>query len=74
MSKTVPVPEELCQTAAERAETKWVSVEELVCSALSDQLAARQYPRKRAARGNRERFLAALDQAPDAEPPEDDQL
>jgi hypothetical protein len=74
MKRTVPVSDELYQRAAKAAETECVSVEDFVSSALSDQLAARQYLRKRAARADRGRFLAALDRIPDAEPAEHDKL
>jgi hypothetical protein len=68
MSKAVPLPERLYRKAAEAARKERVSVEKFVTSALSEQLAAREYLQKRAARASRERFLAALDQVPDVEP------
>ena len=74
MRKAVPLPERLYRKAAEAARKERGSVEEFVTSALSEQLAAREYLQKRAARASREGFLAALDQVPDVAPAEPDKL
>jgi len=74
MSKSVVVPDEIYAKAAELAEADKVSIEDFISGALADQLAARDYLRRRGARASREKFLAALDQVPDVEPEEYDRL
>jgi hypothetical protein len=73
MSVSVSVPEELYQKAVEIADAQRVSVDEVFASAFAEQLSAWQRLQQRAARGTREKFLAALDKVPDVEPDEHDQ-
>ncbi len=74
MSRSISLPEEILQKAAELAAQEHVSVEEFVSAALSEQIAGREYLKLRASRANRERFRAAMDQVPDVEPDECDRL
>jgi elongation factor P--beta-lysine ligase len=68
MRVSVSVPDELYQKAVEIAQAQRVSVDEVFASAFSEQLSAGERLQQRAARGTREKFLAALDKAPDVEP------
>ena len=70
----VSVPEDLYQKAAEIAAVQHLSVDEVFASAFADQLAAWERLRQRAARGDREEFLAVLDKVPNVEPDEYDRL
>jgi hypothetical protein len=72
MTVSVSVPEELYKKAVAIAEVQHVSVDEVFASAFAEQLAAWERLRERAARGNRDRFLAVLDKASDVEPEESD--
>ena len=72
MSVSISVPDELYRKAAAIAEEQHVPVEEVFSSAFQDQLAQWERLKQRATRGNREKFLAALDKAPDVEPEESD--
>jgi hypothetical protein len=74
MSRTISLPEEILLQAEELAAREHVSVEELVSAALSEQFAGAEYLRRRAERASVERFRAALDQIPDAEPEPHDRL
>ena len=74
MSKSVVVPDEIYAKAAELAEADKVSIDDFISGALADQLAARDYLRRRGARASCEKFLAALNQVPDVEPEEYDRL
>ena len=74
MSVNVSVPEELYQKAVEIAEAQHVSVEEVFASAFTEQLAAWERLKQRAARGNRESFLAVLEKVPGTEAEEYDHL
>ena len=74
MSRSVLLPDEIYQKAAELARGERVSVDELVSGALAEQFAGREYLRSRAARASRQKFLAALDQVPDIEPEDHDRL
>ena len=74
MSLTVSVPEELYRKAAEIAESQHVSVDEVFAAAFAEQLAAWERLRRRASLGNREKFLAVMDKAPDTEPEDYDRL
>ncbi len=74
MSVNVRVPEELYAKAAALAAARKVSVDEVFASAFIDQLAVCERLRARAERGNREKFLAVMDQVPDVEPEEADRL
>jgi hypothetical protein len=68
MSVSVRVPEELYQKAVEIAQAQRVSVDEVFASAFAEQSSAWERLQQRAARGSREKFLAALDEVPDVEP------
>ena len=68
MSAIVSVPDELYQKAAAIAKAQQVSVDEVFASAFAEQLSAWVRLQRQASRGSRERFLAALDKVPDAEP------
>jgi hypothetical protein len=72
MTVSVSVPEELYKKAVAIAEVQHVSVDEVFASAFAEQLAAWERLRERAARGDRDRFLAVLDKASDVEPEESD--
>jgi hypothetical protein len=51
-----------------------VSVDEVITSAVAEQMYARERLKHRAAKGSREGFLAVLAKVPDAEPEEFDWL
>lgn len=74
MSVSINIPEELYDQARRVAEAQHIPVEQVFASAFTDQLAAWQRLRERAARGDREKFLAVLDKVPDLEPEEYDRL
>ena len=74
MSKSVVLPDDIYEKAAELAAADKISVSDFVLAALADQLAAREYLRKRASRATREKFLAALDRIPDVEADDYDRL
>ena len=67
MSVSVNIPEELYRRAAVIAAAQHRSVGEVFAAAFQDHLAALERVQKRAARGNREKFLAVLDQVPDTD-------
>ena len=71
---SVSVPEELYQKAVEIAKAQRVSVDEVFAAAFVEQLSSWERLRQRAARGTREKFLAALDKVPDVEPDDYDRL
>jgi hypothetical protein len=72
--RSIALPEDILQKAAELAAKDRVSLEEFVSAAVSEQLAGREYLHHRAKLAVRERFQAALDQIPDIEPDESDRL
>jgi hypothetical protein len=74
MSVSVKVPDELYQKAVEIANVQRVSVDEIFASAFIEQLSIWERLQQRAARGSREKFLAATDKVPDVEPDEHDRL
>lgn len=74
MSVTVSIPDDLHKKAVEIAKAQRISVDEVFASAFAEQLAAWERLQRRAARGSREKFLAALDAMPDIEPEEQDRL
>jgi hypothetical protein len=74
MRISVNIPDELYNKAVKFAEAQHVSVDEIFASAFVEQLAAWERLQKRAARGDRGRFLTALDKAPDVEPEDFDRL
>ena len=74
MSKSIAVPEDLYNRAAELAARDHVSVEEFVSAVLANRLASREYIEARARLFNREEFERALEEIPDVEPEEQDRL
>jgi len=68
MSVSVSVPDELYEKALKLAKAQRVSVDEVFASAFAEQLSAWERLQQRAAGGTHEKFLAALDKAPDVEP------
>jgi hypothetical protein len=74
MTVSVSVPEDLYKKAAEIAEAQHTSVGEVFASAFLEHLAAWERLQHRAARGDRDAFLAVLDKAPDVKPEEYDRF
>lgn len=73
MDRVVPdsiviVPDAVYQQIAELAARQQVSVQRIVAAALAEQLAGLSKVERMARLGSRERFLAALDHVPAAEP------
>jgi hypothetical protein len=74
MTKSVAVPQDLYDKAAELADQEHISVDDFISAALADQIAARQYLNQRRARSTDDRFRQALKQIPDIEPEAHDRL
>jgi hypothetical protein len=74
MTLNVTVPDAVYRQIAELAERQQVSVERIVAAALAEQLSGWSRVEQMAERGSRERFLAALDKVPAAEPAPEDQF
>jgi hypothetical protein len=74
VSRTISLPDEILHKAEEFAAREQMSLEELVTAALSEKFAGAEYLRRRGERASAERFRAALDQIPDAEPEPWDRL
>ncbi|MGA2591663.1 MAG: hypothetical protein ABSH32_17235 [Bryobacteraceae bacterium] len=74
MSKSIAVPEELYNKAAEIAARDQVSVEEFVAAVLANRVASREYIEAQAKLFNREEFERALNEIPDVEPEGHDRL
>ena len=72
MSRSITVPDEIYEKAVKMAAERHVPVDDLIATALADQMSAQEYITRRAARSSRETFLAALDQVPDSEPQDHD--
>ena len=68
MTVTINIPDDLYKQALAIANAQRLSVDELFASALAAQLAEWKRLNNRAAKGEREKFLAVLDKAPDLEP------
>jgi hypothetical protein len=68
MSKSIAVPEDLYDRAAELAAKDHLSVEEFVSALLASRLANREYIETRARLFSRQEFERALDEIPDVEP------
>lgn len=73
MSVNVSVPDDLYKKAAEISNARHVSVEEVFASAFAEQLSSWERLQTRAARGDRNKFLAVLDKVPDVEIADSDQ-
>jgi hypothetical protein len=74
MSRSIAVPEDLYNKAAEVAAEDHVSVEEFVSTAVANRLASREYIESRASRFNSDEFERALREVPDVEPEDRDRL
>lgn len=66
----IDIPEALYQEAARIAQAQNLSVEEVLLSTFTSHVRTWQRLQERAARGNRDHFLAVLDKVPDVEPEE----
>jgi|KBSMisStandDraft_5_1062788.scaffolds.fasta_scaffold8036865_1 predicted transcriptional regulator len=72
MTITLTLPDDLYQWVVEIAGRHDVSAERIATAALAEQMAQWARVEALAAKSNRDRFLAAMDRAPDVEPaPED---
>jgi hypothetical protein len=74
MTLNVTVPDTVYRQIAEMAARQQVSVERIVAAALAEQMSGWTRLEQMAARGSRERFLAALDKVPAAEPALEDRI
>ena len=74
MNISINVPEDLYRQALTFAEAHQVSVDEVFASVFAEQLASWQRLQERAARGNREKYFAVLDNVPDVEPDQSDRI
>jgi hypothetical protein len=74
MSRSIAVPEDLYNKAAEIAAKDHVSVEEFVTAAVANRLASREYIESRAKLFNRDEFERALNEIPDVDPENHDSL
>nr|VFJ45755.1 MAG: hypothetical protein BECKFM1743A_GA0114220_100295 [Candidatus Kentron sp. FM]VFJ45956.1 MAG: hypothetical protein BECKFM1743C_GA0114222_100325 [Candidatus Kentron sp. FM]VFK07398.1 MAG: hypothetical protein BECKFM1743B_GA0114221_100405 [Candidatus Kentron sp. FM] len=71
----IEIPNRIYRGIRDLSEREHISLDRLVAQALGEKLSAvasEDYLARRAERGNRERFLAVLDKAPDIQPEEDD--
>jgi len=74
---SVRLPDSLHKRARSLAKEEHISMNQLLATALAEKIAAldaETYIKERAKRASRASFLAALDQAPDVDPPEHDRL
>jgi hypothetical protein len=74
---SVRLPDSLHKRARSLAKEEHISINQLVSTALAEKIAVldtETYLKDRARRASRQKFLAALDQVPDVEPPEYDRL
>ncbi len=74
---SVRLPDSLHKRARSLAKEEHISINQLVSTALAEKIAvldAETYIKARAKRASRQKFLAAMDQVPDVEPPENDRL
>jgi hypothetical protein len=74
MTLNVTLSDAVYRQIAELAERQQVSVERVVAAALAEQLSGWSRVEQMAGRGSRERFLAALDKVPAADPAPEDRL
>jgi len=78
MSTTnIELPDSLLRHARELAEKEGIALEQFIASALAEKMAAWKtvdYLQERAARGDREKFKAAMDKVADVEPEEADRI
>ena len=73
MTRSILLPEDLYNKAAELAAKDHVSVDEFVSTLLANCVAGREFIGSRAARFDRAEFERALGRIPDVEPEENDQ-
>jgi len=74
---SVRLPDSLHKRARSLAKEEHISINQLLATALAEKIAAldaETHIKERAKRASRARFLAALNQAPDVDPPEHDRL
>ena len=74
MTLNVTLPDTVYRQIAELAARQQVSVERVVAAAVAEQLSGWSRVEGMAERGSRERFLAALDKVPAADPAPEDRL
>jgi hypothetical protein len=74
MTLNVTVPDAIYRQIVDLAARQQVSAERIVAAALAEQLSGWTRLEQMAERGSRERFLAALDKVPAAEPAPKDRL
>jgi hypothetical protein len=74
MTLTINVADELYRRAAEIAAEENVSIEELFASVFEERLLEFERLKKRAERGNYEKFLKVMEKLPTVEPPDYDRL
>jgi len=74
MSKSVAIPEDLYNKAAELAAKDHLSIEEFVSAAVANRVASREHVESRAKLFNRDAFERALSEIPDVEPEDHDRL
>jgi hypothetical protein len=74
MTLNVTVPDAIYRQIVDLAARQQVSAERIVAAALAEQLSGWTRLEQMAERGSRERFLAALDKVPAAEPAPEDRL
>ncbi len=74
MTLTISLPEELYEQVAEIAAQANIPVDELVVSSVEQHLREFERLKKRAERGDHEKFRKVLAKVPDVEPPDHDRL
>ena len=75
--ENVAVPESLLKQVRELSEREGITVDQFISSAIAEKASAWttvEYLKERADRGNREKFLQALDTVPKVEPDEEDKI
>ncbi len=71
----VRLPESLHKNLQSVADREGVSIDQFISTSVAEKMSAlmtQDYLKERAARGNREQYLAVLTKVPDAEPNEND--
>jgi hypothetical protein len=74
---SIRLPDSLHKGVKEAAQREGISINQFVATAVAEKLSAlltEEYLQKRAQRGNREKYEAALAQVPDIAPDERDRL
>lgn len=74
MSVSINIPDDLYQEALAIANEQHLSVEDLFSTAFASHVAAWERLKNKAANGSREKYVAALAQAPDVEPDDFDRF